>query len=113
MLEEKKIVIVSDENDVVTFDDITIKHDTINRVEVAEVKKELEQLENEKIELDNRIVSLKAKLMYADKIIAIADENKASESTPKNVNATVSEGEASILADAIANDKPVASDDLV
>lgn len=113
MLEEKKIVIVSDENDIVAFDDITIKHDTINRVEVAEVKKEIEQLENDRITLDNRIVALKAKLIYAEKIIAIADEKKASESIPQYANATVSDREASILADAIPTDIPGASDDLV
>lgn len=107
MLEEKKIVIVSDENDIVAFDDITIKHDTVNRVEVAEVKKEIEQLENDKIELDKRIVALKAKLIYAEKIIAIADEKKASEKIAQSVNSTVSES------DIIPNDKPVASDVLV
>ena len=38
-MDEKKIVIVSDENGIVAFDDITIKHDTINRAEVEEVEK--------------------------------------------------------------------------
>ena len=37
-MDEKKIVIVSDENGIVEFDDITIKHDTVNRAEVAELK---------------------------------------------------------------------------
>ena len=34
-MDEKKIVIVSDENGIVAFDDVSIKHDTINRAEVS------------------------------------------------------------------------------
>lgn len=78
-MDEKKIVIVSDENGIVAFDDITIKHDTINRAEVEEVEKAIKSLEQEKITINDRIVELKAKLIYARKIIAIADEKRNSE----------------------------------
>lgn len=84
--EEKKIVIVSDENGIVAFDDITIKHDTINRAEVTEVEKAIEQLEQDKIAIDKRIVELKAKLLYAKKIIAIADEKRQSEITQNSAD---------------------------
>ena len=82
--EEKKIVIVSDENGIVSFDDITIKHDTINRAEVEEVEKEISILEQKKLDIDNRLVEFKAKLLYARKIIAIADEKRQSEITQNN-----------------------------
>lgn len=116
-MDENKIVIVSDENGVVAFDDITIKHDTVNRAEVAEVEAEIAKLENDKVAIDNRIVELKAKVLYAKKVIAIADEKlKADADAAANVesvesateanstNDTVSEGEASILADVVGND---------
>ncbi len=116
-MDENKIVIVSDENGVVAFDDITIKHDTVNRAEVAEVKAEIAKLENDKVAIDNRIVELKAKVLYAEKVIAIADEKlkadadaaanvESVESAPEanDTNNTVSEGEASILADVVGGD---------
>ncbi len=88
MDEKKEIVIVSDENGIVAFDDITIKHDTINRAEVAEVEEAIASLEKDKISIDNRIVELKAKLIYARKIIAIADEKRNSEISSNNANVT-------------------------
>lgn len=116
-MDENKIVIVSDENGVVAFDDITIKHDTVNRAEVAEVKAEIAKLENDKVAIDNRIVELKAKVLYAEKVIAIADEKlKAdadaaatvesveNDTEANSTNNTVSEGEASILADVVGGD---------
>ena len=119
-MDEKKIVIVSDENGIVEFDDITIKHDTVNRAEVAEVKAEIAKLEKDKVAIDNRIVELKAKVLYAEKIIAIADEKlkadagataavESDESAPaaQSNNNTVSEGEASILADVVGSDVAV------
>ena len=104
--EEKQIVIVSDENGIVAFDDITIKHDTIDRAEVAEVEKTIESLEQKKIEIDNRIVELKAKLLYAKKIIAIADEKRNSEITQNNaVDDNSSKEAGSILSDIVATDE--------
>lgn len=87
-MDEKKIVIVSDENGIVAFDDITIKHDTINRAEVEEVEEAIKSLEQEKITINDRIVELKAKLIYARKIIAIADEKRNSEISSNNANVT-------------------------
>lgn len=87
-MDEKKIVIVSDENGIVAFDDITIKHDTINRAEVEEVEKAIKSLEQEKITINDRIAELKAKLIYARKIIAIADEKRNSEISSNNANVT-------------------------
>ena len=96
-MDENKIVIVSDENGVVAFDDITIKHDTVNRAEVA--------------------------VLYAKKVIAIADEKRKadadaaadvetakSETVAGSTNNTVSEGAASILADVVANDETAATE---
>ncbi len=122
-MDENKIVIVSDENGVVAFDDITIKHDTVNRAEVAEVEAEIAKLENDKVAIDNRIVELKAKVLYAKKVIAIADEKRKvdadaaadvetakSETVAGSTNNTVSEGAASILADVVANDETAATE---
>ena len=122
-MDENKIVIVSDENGVVAFDDITIKHDTVNRAEVAEVEAEIAKLENDKVAIDNRIVELKAKVWYAKKVIAIADEKRKadadaaadvetakSETVAGSTNNTVSEGAASILADVVANDETAATE---
>lgn len=106
-MDENKIVIVSDENGVVAFDDITIKHDTVNRAEVAEVKAEIAKLESDRVAIDNRIVELKAKVLYAERVIAIADEKRAIETeAAKSTNNTVSEGGASILAVVVATDEP-------
>lgn len=119
-MDENKIVIVSDENGVVAFDDITIKHDTVNRADVAEVKAEIDKLEKNKVAIDNRIVELKAKVLYAEKVIAIADEklkadagaaaaveSDESATAANSTNNTVSEDEASILADVVGSDVAV------
>lgn len=75
-MEENKIVIVSDNDNVIEFDDVTIKHDTVNRLEVAEVEAEIAKLESDKVAIDERIVELKAKVFYAKKVIEIADAAK-------------------------------------
>lgn len=75
-MEENKIVIVSDNDNVIEFDDVTIKHDTVNRLEVAEVEAEIAKLESDKVAIDERIVELKAKVLYAKKVIEIADATK-------------------------------------
>lgn len=88
MDEKKEIVIVSDENDIIVFDDIIVKRDTINRAEVAEVEKALASLVQQRTDLDNQIIEFKAKLIYARKIIAIADEKRNSEISSNNANVT-------------------------
>ena len=46
-------------------------------------------------------------MLYAEKVIAIADEKRAIETeAAKSTNNTVSEGGASILADVVATDEP-------
>ncbi len=85
---ENKIVVMSDIDDVIAFDDVSIKHDTINRAEVEEVEKAIKSLEQDKIMINDRIVELKAKLIYARKIIAIADEKRNSEISSNNANVT-------------------------
>lgn len=78
-MEENKIVIVSDNDNVIEFDDVTIKHDTVNRLEVAEVEAEIAKLESDKVAIDERIVELKAKVLYAKKVIEIADAAKVTD----------------------------------
>lgn len=91
-MEENKIVIVSDDCNVIQFDDITVKHDTIDRNEVAEIKNEISKLENDKQSIDDKLVELKAKILYAEKVIAIADAAKAE--TVQEVNVSVENMEA-------------------
>ncbi len=88
MDEKKEIVIVSDEDGIIAFDDITVKRDTVNRAEVAEVEKAIESLEQQKADIDSKLVEFKAKLLYAQKIIAIADEKRNSEISSNNANVT-------------------------
>lgn len=76
-MEENKIVIVSDDSNVIEFDDITTRHDTVDRAQVAEIKEEISNLENQKVTIDEKIVELKAKILYAEKVIAIADAQAA------------------------------------
>ncbi|MBQ7977391.1 MAG: hypothetical protein IJ301_02175 [Clostridia bacterium] len=82
-MDENKIVIVSDDNNVINFDDITIKHDTIDRNEVCEVENAIAKLESENADFESKIAAnneqineLKDKLAYAKKVIAIADAQK-------------------------------------
>lgn len=89
VMEENKIVIVSDDSNVIAFDDITIKHDTVDRAEVAEIKEEISNLESQKVSIDEKIVELKAKILYAEKIIAIADAQVAAKAETESVQEDV------------------------
>lgn len=73
MDEENKIVIVSDNGSRIDFDDVTIKHDSIDRNEVAEIDREIADLEQQRANIDERLVALKAKIAYAKRVIEIAD----------------------------------------
>lgn len=75
-MEENKIVIVSDNDNVIEFDDVTIKHDTVDRNEVAEVEAEIAELKSKKVAIDDKIIELEAKVLYAKKVIEIADAAK-------------------------------------
>jgi cell division protein FtsB len=73
---EKKLIIISDDGNDIQFDDILIKHDNVRRDEIAEIEKEIEQLETNKAEIEAKINDLKAQIIYAKEIIAIADDKK-------------------------------------
>ncbi len=46
MENENRIEILSDENGLIEFDDITVVHDTLSRTDVAAVEQEIAKLEN-------------------------------------------------------------------
>ena len=85
MNEENKIVIVNDDDKVISFQDITIRNDVVDRDEVAQVEREIAELEEQKVAIDDKLVSLKAKILYAKRIIEIADEKKIAEQEQENV----------------------------
>ena len=91
MNEENKIVIVNDDDKVISFQDITIKNDVVDRDEVAQVEREIAELEEQKIAIDDKLVLLKAKILYAKRIIEIADEKKLAESEQDVVADTATE----------------------
>ena len=101
MNEENKIEIVSDDSNVISFNDITIKHDTIDRNEVAEVENAITKLEEENADYANKISAnndsiniLKEKLEYAKKVIALADAKKLETQEEENLAETnVEDGE--------------------
>lgn len=74
---ETRIEIVNDDNVIITYQDIKI--DTVNRNEVAELENAIAVLEQEILEKNSEIEKHKAKLEFAKKIIAMADEIKAKE----------------------------------
>jgi hypothetical protein len=77
MEDNKRIEIVADDNNIVTFD--TIVRDTINREDVVLAEEEIARLEQEICERNERIEALKAKIAHAKEIIAIADAKKLAE----------------------------------
>lgn len=79
MNEEKRIEIIRDENGVIDFNDITVIHDSVSREEVDRVKEEIKNLEQQKLDIEARLVGLRVKLEYAEHIIALADAKKAEE----------------------------------
>ena len=74
---DKRVEIVSDIENVVTFD--TIVRDTINREDVVIAEERIAVLEAEIAERNAEIEALKEKIAYAKEIIALADEKKAQE----------------------------------
>ena len=73
MDEENKIVIVSGNGSRIDFDDVTVKHDSIDRNEVVQIDREIADLEQQRANIDERLVVLKAKIAYAKRVIEIAD----------------------------------------
>ena len=76
-MEDKRVEIVSDVDNVVTFD--TIVRDSINRADVAVAEERIAVLEREIAERNAEIDALKEKIAYAKEIIAIADAKKLEE----------------------------------
>lgn len=97
MNEENKIVIVNDDDKVIKFQDITIRNDEIDRDEVAKVENEIAELENQKIAIDERLVNLKAKILYAKKVIEIADAEKLAAQEQNEVVADTATDENSVV----------------
>lgn len=76
-MEDKRVEIVSDVENIVTFD--TIVRDTVNRADVAIAEERIVVLEAEIAERNAEIDALKEKIAYAKEIIAIADAKKLAE----------------------------------
>lgn len=88
---EKEIKIVEDDNIVITYQ--MIETDKVNRQEIAEIKSAIESLEKEVAEKNAKIEELKEKVAFAEKIIAMADEKKATEIEAENEYAENNESE--------------------
>lgn len=71
---DKKIEIISDVENVVTFD--TIVRDTVSRDDVRVAEERIAVLEQEIVERNAEIEALKSKISYAKEIIAIADAKR-------------------------------------
>ena len=89
-MEDKRVEIVSDIDDVVTFD--TIVRDTINRSDVAIAEERISVLEREIAERNAEIDALKEKIAYAKEIIAIADAKRLEEQVEEPVTEQPIEG---------------------
>ena len=77
MDEENKIVIVSDNGNHIDFDDVTVRHDSVDRNDVAEIEAEIANLEQQRADIDDKLVALKQKIAYAKRVIEIADAQAA------------------------------------
>ena len=89
-MEDKRVEIVSDIDDIVTFD--TIIRDTINRSDVAIAEERISVLEREIAERNAEIDALKEKIAYAKEIIAIADAKRLEEQVEEPVTEQPIEG---------------------
>lgn len=89
-MEDKRVEIVSDVENVVTFD--TIVRDTVNRADVAIAEERIATLEAEIAERNAEIDALKEKIAYAKEIIAIADAKRLEEQVEEPVTEQPIEG---------------------
>lgn len=71
---DKRIEIVSDEQNIVTYD--TIVRDTVNREDVRVAKERIENLRRNIADLTAEMEALIASVEHAEEIIALADEKK-------------------------------------
>ncbi len=74
---EKRIEIVSEENNIVTFDEIV--RDTIDRAEVERAEGLIAMLEEEIADKTAELEQLKERVAKAKEILALADEKKEQE----------------------------------
>lgn len=89
-MEDKRVEIVSDIDDIVTFD--TIVRDTVSRSGVAFAEERISVLEREIAERNAEIDALKEKIAYAKEIIAIADAKRLEEQVEEPVTEQPIEG---------------------
>ena len=80
---EKRIEIVEDVNDIVTYDEIV--RDTVSRADVETAKARISVLEQEVADRNAEIEVLKEKIAKAEHIIALADEKRAREIAEQEV----------------------------
>lgn len=80
---EKRIEIVEDVNDIVTYDEIV--RDTVSRADVETAKARISVLEQEVADRNAEIEVLKEKIAKAEHIIALADEKRARELAEQEV----------------------------
>lgn len=85
MNEENKIVIISDDGNAIHFDDVTIKHDIVDRAEVERAETLISEIEKEIADKTIELEQLKQRVAKAKEIIALADEKKAQEEITNEV----------------------------
>lgn len=74
---EKRIEIVGEENNIVTYDEIV--RDTVNREEVAKAEELIAEIEKEIADKSIELEQLKERVAKAKQILALADEKKLKE----------------------------------
>lgn len=77
MVEENKIVIVSDDGDRISFENVTTIFDECSRSRVSELESDVAQCEAELAATEQRLANLRAELEYASRVIAAADADRA------------------------------------
>lgn len=80
---EKRVEIIEDINDIVTFD--TIIRDSVSRDDVRVAEERIAVLEVEVADRIAEIEALKEKIAHAKEIIALADAKKLAEETAEEV----------------------------
>lgn len=80
---EKRIEIVEDVNDIVTYDEIV--RDTVSRADVASAEARIEVLKEEVAVRNAELEKLQEAVAKAKHIIALADEKKAKELAEQEV----------------------------
>lgn len=74
---EKRIEILEDDGNKITFEEI--KTDGVAREEVEAVENRIAELEAQKLAIESELADLREKIAYAKQVIAIADAKKLAE----------------------------------